>query len=29
VIRMRKLNLPFPNNLSHIEIQLTREAPHL
>lgn len=29
VIRMRKLNLPFPNNLSHIEIELTREAPHL
>lgn len=29
VIRMRKLNLPFPNNLSHIEIQLIREAPHL
>jgi len=28
-IRLRKLNLPFPNNLSHIEIQLTREAPHL
>jgi dihydroneopterin aldolase len=28
-IRMRKLNLPFPNNLSHIEIELTREAPHL
>jgi dihydroneopterin aldolase len=27
VIRMRKVNLPFPNNLSHIEIELTREAP--
>jgi dihydroneopterin aldolase len=27
-IGMRKLNLPFPNNLSHIEIELTREAPH-
>lgn len=29
VIRLRKLNLPFPNNLSHIEIELAREAPHL
>jgi dihydroneopterin aldolase len=29
VIRIRKVNLPFPNNLSHIEIHLTREAPHL
>jgi len=28
-IGMRKLNLPFPNNLSHVEIVLTREAPHL
>jgi dihydroneopterin aldolase len=28
-IRLRKLNLPFPNNLSNIEIRLTREAPHL
>jgi len=28
-IRMRKLNLPFPNNLSHIEIYLSREAPRL
>ncbi len=28
-IRMRKLNLPFPNNLSHVEIELAREAPHL
>jgi dihydroneopterin aldolase len=28
-IRLRKLNLPFPNNLSHIEIQLTRESPLL
>ena len=28
-IGMRKLNLPFPNNLSHVEIELTREAPHL
>lgn len=27
-IRMRKLNLPFPNNLSYIEIGLSREAPH-
>jgi len=27
-IGMRKLNLPFPNNLSHVEIELTREAPH-
>jgi dihydroneopterin aldolase len=26
-IKLRKLNLPFPNNLSHIEIQLTREEP--
>ena len=26
-IGMRKLNLPFPNNLSHVEIELTREAP--
>jgi dihydroneopterin aldolase len=26
-IKLRKLNLPFPNNLSHIEIQLTRESP--
>lgn len=29
IIKMRKVNLPFPNNLSHIEIELTREAPHL
>lgn len=28
-IRMRKLNLPFPNNLSNIEIRLTRDAPQL
>jgi len=28
-IGIRKLNLPFPNNLSHVEIELTREAPHL
>jgi dihydroneopterin aldolase len=28
-IRMRKLNLPFPNNLSHVEIELVREAPDL
>jgi dihydroneopterin aldolase len=28
-IRMRKLNLPFPNNLSYIEIYLSREAPRL
>lgn len=28
-IRLRKLNLPFPNNLSNIEIRLTREAPRL
>jgi dihydroneopterin aldolase len=26
-VRMRKLNLPFPNNLTHVEIQLTRESP--
>lgn len=26
-IRLRKLNLPFPNNLSHVEIELTRDAP--
>lgn len=25
-IRMKKLNLPFPNNLTHVEIHLTREA---
>lgn len=25
-IRMRKLNLPFPNNLAHVEIHLSREA---
>ena len=25
-IRLRKLNLPFPNNLAHVEIHLTREA---
>jgi len=29
VIRLRKLNLPFPNNLSHVEISLTRESPLL
>jgi len=27
-IWLRKLSLPFPNNLSYIEIQLMREAPH-
>lgn len=26
-IKLRKTNLPFPNNLSHVEICLTREAP--
>jgi len=26
-IRLRKLNLPFPNNLSHVEVCLVREAP--
>lgn len=26
-IRLRKLNLPFPNNLSHVEVVLTRDAP--
>ena len=26
-IRLRKLNLPFPNNLAHVEIHLAREAP--
>jgi 7,8-dihydroneopterin aldolase/epimerase/oxygenase len=26
-IRLRKLNLPFPNNLSHVEVYLVREAP--
>jgi len=26
-IRLRKLNLPFPNNLSHVEVVLVREAP--
>ena len=25
-IRLRKLNLPFPNNLSHVEVCLTRDA---
>jgi len=29
VIRLRKLNLPFPNNLSHVEVVLTRDAPLL
>ena len=28
-IRLRKLNLPFPNNLSHVEVELTRDAPFL
>ena len=28
-IRLRKLNLPFPNNLSHVEVHLVREAPVL
>jgi len=28
-IRLRKLNLPFPNNLSHVEVCLTRTAPLL
>jgi dihydroneopterin aldolase len=28
-IRLRKLNLPFPNNLSHVEVELTRDAPML
>ena len=28
-IRLRKLNLPFPNNLSHVEVELTRQAPVL
>jgi dihydroneopterin aldolase len=28
-IRLRKLNLPFPNNLSHVEVVLTRDAPML
>ncbi len=26
-IRLRKLSLPFPNNLTHIEIALSRENP--
>lgn len=26
-IRLRKLNLPFPNNLSYVEVCLVREAP--
>jgi len=26
-IRLRKLNLPFPNNLSYVEVVLVREAP--
>lgn len=25
-IRIKKLNLPFPNNLTHVEIHLAREA---
>lgn len=29
VIRLRKLNLPFPNNLSHVEVELSRDAPVL
>jgi len=28
-IRLRKLNLPFPNNLSHVEVFLARDAPML
>jgi hypothetical protein len=28
-IRLRKLNLPFPNNLSHVEVFLARDAPLL
>ncbi len=28
-IRLRKLNLPFPNHLSHVEVELTRRAPVL
>jgi dihydroneopterin aldolase len=28
-IRLRKLNLPFPNNLSHVEVELVRDAPVL
>jgi hypothetical protein len=26
---LRKLNLPFPNNLSHVEVFLARDAPLL
>jgi dihydroneopterin aldolase len=26
-IRLRKLTLPFPNHLSHVEVVLAREAP--
>ena len=26
-ISLRKQNLPFPNNLSYVEVSLTREAP--
>lgn len=29
VIRLRKLNLPFPNNLSYVEVELSRDAPML
>jgi len=29
VIHLRKLNLPFPNNLSYVEVTLTRDAPVL
>jgi hypothetical protein len=28
-IRLRKLNLPFPNNLSYVEVFLARDAPLL
>jgi dihydroneopterin aldolase len=26
-IRLRKLNLPFPNHLSYVEVSLVRDAP--
>ena len=28
-ILLRKMNLPFPNNLSHVEVELIRDAPVL
>jgi len=28
VVSLRKANLPFPNNLSHVEVVITREAEY-